>query len=269
MLRGTLDRVALAIPPERTVVVTIREQSPLVAAELRRGEEVRVLAQPEGRGTLAAVLYAAHWIHWRQPEASLALFPSDHFVLEERAFMRHVSEVAAFVERDPGRLVLLGARPRRAETDYGWILPGETLGSVGGEPVCSVRRFWEKPGEAQARAAFAGGGLWNTFVLVAKATVVVDAGRRHLRDLSAALAALAPYSGADESSVLHEAYAAAAEVDFSRAVLEPRPECLAVSRLPPLTWSDWGTPERVSASLRRVGASLPSPARPLPPKPWL
>jgi hypothetical protein len=36
-------------------------------------------------------------------------------------------------------------------------------------------------------------------------------------------------------------------------VLTPSAGRLAVSQLPPVSWSDWGTPERVIASLRNEG----------------
>jgi hypothetical protein len=42
-------------------------------------------------------------------------------------------------------------------------------------------------------------------------------------------------------------------MSFSRAVLEFCPSGLVVSRLPMVSWSDWGTPERVVKSLRKAG----------------
>jgi len=49
----------------------------------------------------------------------------------------------------------------------------------------------------------------------------------------------------------------APKANFYRAILEQCPPFLAVSRLSLLTWSDWGTPERVVRSLREAGLSTP------------
>lgn len=258
LLRQTLDRVALAIPRERTVMVTLRSHAKYVAAEFTSGRSPHVLVQPEDRGTAAGVLFPAHRIHWQDPEATVAVFPSDHFILEEAAFMEHVLEVAAFVGQKRREIVLLGARPTEPETEYGWIEPGELISQIVGDPISRVRGFREKPSEKAARACLLGGWLWNTFVFAAKVATLLDVGRQVLPALSDRLARIRPFLGTDEESwAVHQAYALAPTANFSRAVLERCPPFLAVSALPALTWSDWGTPERVIQSLQRAGISPP------------
>lgn len=254
LLRRTLDRLALVVPPERTVVVTSRAHARYAFGEFAGGPAPRVLVQPQDRGTAAGVLLPTHWVHWRDPDAVVGVFPSDHFVLEESAFMAHAAEVASFVDRHPGWLVLLGARPTEADADYGWVKPGEALPAAGPGRLRQVRRFREKPSPEAARACFEGGCLWNTFVLIARASRLVEAGRQLVPALDARLARIAPFWGTeDEAWAIQQAYALAPRANFSRAVLEPCPPFLAVSELPPLTWSDWGTPERVLRTLERVG----------------
>ncbi|MGH6927820.1 MAG: uracil-DNA glycosylase family protein, partial [Dongiaceae bacterium] len=48
-------------------------------------------------------------IHRWDPDATVAVFPSDHFIREEDAFLRHVAEIMSLVEEYPELLVLLGA----------------------------------------------------------------------------------------------------------------------------------------------------------------
>jgi mannose-1-phosphate guanylyltransferase len=177
LLQQTLDRAALRIPAERTVVVSLEAHASYLAAAMN-GHGASVLLQPTERGTAPGVLLPAHWIRWRAPDATVAVFPSDHLVLEAEAFMAQVAEAAAFVDENPGRIVLLGAEATDAETEYGWIEPGLTLGRAGDSPVRAVRRFVEKPSPEVARACLAAGGCWNTFVFVAKARTLVEAGRR-------------------------------------------------------------------------------------------
>lgn len=256
LLRQSLDRVALAIPDDRVTVVTHQSHDRYLAAELAGGRRPRVLAQPEDRGTAAGVLFPAHWISWQDPGATVAVFPSDHFILEEAAFMAHVQEVAAFVGRHPERVVLLGARATAAETEYGWIEPAEPIAESAGASVRRVRRFWEKPSKATARACLERGYLWNTFVLIAKAARLIEAGKLFLPDLTDRLSRIKPFAGTDEERwAIGQAYALAPTANFSRAILEPCPPFLAVSPLPALTWSDWGTPDRVLESLRTAGIS--------------
>jgi hypothetical protein len=145
----------------------------------RRGPQV--LAQPENRGTAAGVLLPAHWISWRDPEATVAVFPSDHFVLEEATFMEHVAGVAEWIDRHPHRLCLLGIQPSGPETEYGWIERGEPLDEARTGSISHVRRFWEKPSEVTAQACLTRRALWNTLVMVAKVATLVDAGYQHVQ----------------------------------------------------------------------------------------
>jgi mannose-1-phosphate guanylyltransferase len=259
LLRQTLDRVGLLIPPERTVVVTLQAHARYLERVL--GEKLprpHVLSQPESRGTAAGILLAAQWVETRDPGATLVCFPSDHLVLEEAPFMEHVRELASFVGREPRRIVLLGAPPSHPETEYGWIEPGEPVGWTGQGLVHAIRRFREKPSQEAAEALLSRGSLWNTFVFAARAAVLLSAGRECAPALYNRLSTLRAFSGSEhERWALRQAYALAPTVDFSRSILEACPQMLAVSKLPGLTWCDLGSPERVVTMLTRLGVSAP------------
>ena len=258
LLRQTLDRVGRLVPAERTVVVTLASHARFIEAEWRGAPAPRVLAQPCDRGTAAAVLLAAHWIQAHDPRAIVVSFPSDHFILEEAAFTRRVADVARFVTEHPDTMVLLGAPPTEPETEYGWIEPGERVGWTVQGPLYRVRRFEEKPSTPMAAALSQAGGLWNTFVLTAAAATLIKAGRECVPNLHDRLARAAPFVGTEhEHWAIRHAYALAPTADFSRSILELCPVPLAVSRVPGLTWSDLGTPERVARVLQRLG---PAPA---------
>src|SRR5262245_15046138 len=96
LLQATVDRANVSIPLERTVIVSSRRHLRYLLEEFPGPEQPWMLMQPEDRGTAAAILLAAQWIWWRDPEALVAIFPADHFVHGVAAFMRHVVSVAAF-----------------------------------------------------------------------------------------------------------------------------------------------------------------------------
>jgi mannose-1-phosphate guanylyltransferase len=255
LLRQTLDRVSMLAPTQRTVVVTQASHARYVAPELAGAPGVQVLAQPADRGTAAGVLLPAHWIRARDPAATVVVFPVDHFVLEETAFMRQVAEIARYVRGHPERLVLLGAQPTEPDADYGWIEPGDRVDSTGRGPLYRVRRFLEKPPEELARRLLAQGCLWNTFVFAAGVDTVVDAGRECVPLLHDRLVRLGVFLGTRyEPWALRQAYDLAPTADFSRAVLESCPASLVVAPVPSVTWCDLGTPDRVARSLRQLGA---------------
>jgi mannose-1-phosphate guanylyltransferase len=259
LLRQTLDRVARLIPLERTVIVSHQHHSRYIAREIGIGPDPQVLYQPQDRGTGAAVLFAAHFIQQRDHGATVAVFPSDHFILEEAAFMAHVAEVIGFVERHPERLVLVGARPTGPEPEYGWIKPGERLGDVKDGPVRRVRGFWEKPDMDKAQQCLDAGWLWNTLVFAVKAGTLIDAGWEFLPIFLERLARSAAFAGTEhEAWAIRQAYALAPTTDFSKSLLQDCPPFLAVSQLPPMTWSDLGTPSRLDRIFGTGGHRQPS-----------
>src|SRR5262249_13623179 len=221
LLRHTLERTALGIPWARTVVVALRRHIEYLAAEFMSRTEPHVLLQPEDRGTGAAILLAAHWIAARQPDAIVTVFPSDHFIREEAAFMHHVLAVAEHVRRHAGPLVLLGALATGPESQYGWIRLGTLLGRVGREPLNRVAGFAEKPSPAAARAVCVRGDLWSTLVLVGSAQALVSLGWQAAPMVSERLAEVRRAVTPDgEAAAMASAYAQIPALDFSRGILE-------------------------------------------------
>ena len=253
LLRQTLDRVALAGPAARTVLVTLRRHTAYLTEEFAGSPEPPyVLVQPEDRGTAAGILYAAHWIAWRDPSATLAVFPSDHVILGEATFMAHVTDLARGLERGPDRLVLLGAQPTSPEADNGWIEPAAPA-TCPDEHIRRVRRFW-KTGAEPAGPRWPGAGcLASTGVMVARAATLVRLGAEALPEMSARLAGIQAFWDTNEqATALQQAFARMPRAGFARSVLEPYPERLAVSRLHRVSWYDLGQPHQVLEVLSRM-----------------
>lgn len=257
LLDQTLDRVALAVPRARTVLVTLRTHSRYFSGQFAAPGSPHVLVQPDDRGTAAGILFPAQWIAWRDPEATVAIFPSDHFILEEAAFMDHIDRVAAWVDEHPEWLVLLGAEATEPEIEYGWIELGRPFEPEAPLRIWEIRRFWEKPSEDVARICLEAGCLWNTFILVGKVRTLVRAGQEALPEVADRLARIGHFRGTEhEGWAVRQAYALMPTANFSQSILEPAPPCLAVSQLPDVTWSDLGSPRRVLQVVRKVGMAL-------------
>ena len=253
LLRQTLDRVALGIPSVRTAVVTLRSHAPYFAEQWAGPEPPHMLVQPADRGTAAGFLFPVHWVVRQDPTATVAVFPSDHFVSEPAMFMAHLAHIAAWVDEHPDRLVLLGAHATSPEVEYGWIELGGPLDATDDRRVWEVRRFWEKPSAETARVCLEAGCLWNTFVLVFKAAIFLRAGREAVPEVDNRLTSAEPFFGTDEEAwALHQAYALMPKANFSHMVLEPCPRFLAVAPIPRVVWSDLGTPRRVFEILERA-----------------
>ena len=151
LLDQTRRRVSFAIPLRPTVTVVARSHECFYEPLMADTPPENAVAQPTNRGTARAILYGLLKVAESNPAATVAVFPSDHYVSADVAFMRHVELAVKAVEVCPKKTVLLGAWPTTPEVSYGWIEGGERLRVLSRSlPIFQVRRFWEKPSHGLA-----------------------------------------------------------------------------------------------------------------------
>ncbi len=178
LLEATLARVTGHVPPERTLVIVNADHLPLATDQLRGVPPANVLVQPANRDTGPGLLLSLLHLARRQPEARLAVFPSDHYVGNQAAFLAHVARATRLVGRLPAKVALLGICPEHPEPQYGYIEPARPLGLPDGGPAFHVAAFREKPTAAEAERIAGRGGLWNSFVMAFQLGRMLDLLRR-------------------------------------------------------------------------------------------
>lgn len=261
LLQHTLDRAARLAPAERSVLVVAQTHYQEAMTQLNGHAVGTLLFQPVNRDTAAGVFLPLTYIRAQDPQATVVIYPSDHFVFPEETFLDHVHHAALAAEQLKHRIVLLGVAPDRLELDYGWILPGQRLVHPGRKPVQTVLSFLEKPTAPQADEALSNNALWNTMVMTGKVDTFWQLGRQCFPDLMERFERLGwAIDTSEESRVLEEIYQNMPSKNFSSDLLQQRPEHVVVIELTDVLWSDWGRPERIAEALRRIDRT---PAFPL------
>lgn len=251
LLDQTRRRVALTIAADQTLVVLTRAHERFYRPLVERMPARCAVIQPERRGTAPAILYGALRVAAEAPLGAVAVFPSDHYVSDDRRFMDHVAAAFSAVSTRPEVVALLGISPESAETEYGWIEPADP---IPGTRLRRVGRFWEKPAPALAQALLERGCLWNSFVMVASVPALLALVRSAVSELARAFAAARPWLGtAAEDRAVRAVYDHVPPVSFADDVLATRPANLAVLPVSGVRWSDWGQPGRILATLGRLG----------------
>lgn len=215
LLAATLARARRFAGAERVWIVCTAAN----AAALRAASGLpasRVLVEPRGRDTAAAVAFAAARIARSDPHAVLAFLPADHVIPDARGFAAALSRAASAAE-SAGALVTLGVAPTAPETGYGYIELGARVGRA--HPgLHRVRRFREKPPLAEARRfAASGRHLWNAGIFVWRADAILAEIERCAPALARAFTA---WRRRPTRASLASAYRRAPRVPIDRAVLE-------------------------------------------------
>jgi mannose-1-phosphate guanylyltransferase len=176
MLEQTVGRLHPLIPPDHTWTVTNAEQAASLKKQLPTSSRKRVLTEPVGRNTTAAIALAAiHVRHAAKGDALLAVLPADHYIAQPQRY-RQIVEAALMVAEEPGCKVVLGIPPTRPETGYGYVERGSKPLNAGGSQVFPVRRFTEKPALPLAKEYLASGlYLWNAGMFFWRVSTYMDA----------------------------------------------------------------------------------------------
>jgi mannose-1-phosphate guanylyltransferase len=247
MLQQTVARLRPLIPAERIWTVTNAEQAAAVRKQVPAAARKRVLTEPTGRNTAAAIALAAiHVRHAAGGDALMAVLPADHFIELDKKYREIVSS-ALDVARVPGRMVVLGIPPTRPETGFGYVeRMSESIGTTG-FPVFPVLRFTEKPELKLAQEYVAARNYhWNAGMFFWRVSTFLENLKEYLPKTCAALEKLAASIGTrGYERKLRAIYPKLENISVDYAVLEPATRAEGEPRVfvipAEVGWSDIGS----------------------------
>lgn len=194
-----------------------------------------VILEPQPKNTAPAIgLAAVHMLH-ADPDAVMAVLPSDHMIKETDKFQAALMKAEAVA--NSGRLVVFGIKPDRPVTGYGYIkLGGPTDGGA-----FDVERFVEKPDADTAKEYVESGEyLWNSGMFVWKVSAILAEMERQMPALYRGLMRIAAAIGArDEAAVTAEVFASTAAESIDYGVMEHAMNVAAL--VADFSWSDLGS----------------------------
>ena len=257
MLRHTLDRVRLLIPPYRILTIIDQAHLPYIQGDLCDQPSSTLIVEPCGRETGPGILLPLLSVYKRDPEAQVAIFPSDHFILEEVRFMGYIEFAFEHINRFPHHLITLGILPQFADPTYGWMEKGEKIAARQNKTLYHVRDFIEKPSVELVGLLHDRGYLWNSMVLVGNVTTFLRQFQSLLPDLYDAFIILKSALGtAQEASVLQQIFDQIPPVNFSLAFLERMKKDFYVLEVGDVFWSDWGEEHRIRRDVELLGLRI-------------
>lgn len=181
LIQLTAERFEGICPKENVWVVTNAAYVDIVAEQLPGVPAKHILAEPAARNTAPCIAWACWRIKAEDPEANVAVTPSDAVVLNPEEFRRVIGNALAFTG---GRaaIVTVGIRPTRPETGYGYV----EMGPCAQGEIATVRSFREKPCLDVAKDYLASGKfLWNAGIFVWNASTIVESIRTYKPELAA------------------------------------------------------------------------------------
>ena len=203
-----------------------------------------IFVQPLNRDTGPGMIFALMHVQRTNPDAIIAVFPTDHYIDSDRAFIAHLLRAINMISHMPDKIAVLGIAPDRPETGYGYILPADPLAVS--DRAYHVEAFTEKPSLLGAQDIISRGGLWNTFVMIFKLSRMMEL-----------LYELVPNECEKLSNCIVtgkslKLYQSLDSWNLSTQVLARIPQHLIMLEVSDVRWSDWGTRESVERTYRSL-----------------
>ena len=242
MLQETVDRLAGLVASEQLLIITgarlvhsIREQLPDLSYR-------SILGEPCKRDTAAAIGLAALHISRIDPDATLAVMPSDHVISPADTFQQALKLAARLVDEQPDRLVTFGIPPTYPAESFGYIERGQPLSDASrSAKIFRVAKFREKPPASVAREYLASGNFyWNSGIFVWKARTILSQLAERQPEMMAHLERIVASSDLPNfQSVFEREFSSIRGVSIDYAVMEHAKNVLVLEA--DFAWDDVGS----------------------------
>ena len=240
LFQTTFERLKGLFSPQHVLVVTVADQANELQKQVPVIPKENYLLEPAPRGTASVVGLAAAVLQKRDPEAVMVVLPSDHFIKNRDLF--HLLLRVAVDVAEKGYLVTLGITPAYPATAYGYIQRGDPLPEQFMYPVYRVKRFKEKPTEAQARKMMIRGDhSWNSGMFIWRVDRILQEFEKYMPDFKLALDQIeAALDTPQQDAALQTIWPNLRSETIDYGVME-RAKQVAVLPAGGLEWSDVGS----------------------------
>ena len=229
----TLNRLKKYGP---TIVVTNKKFQDLTESDIRKNNfnVEKVLYEPASRNTAAAIALVCRYLEIKNKiEQVVGVFSSDNHILDEDAF--HEALDVAVKSAAQGAVVVLGIKPDRPETGFGYIQVKDR--AIGTQKATEVLKFHEKPSSQKAEEFIdAGTYFWNAGIFIFKVKNMIEHFTRLEPEIWNKLQALK-----NDLSNLSEVFSDIKNISIDYAILEKllSPDLMCVTC--DIGWSDLGS----------------------------
>lgn len=240
IIQYTVDRLTPLVAKEKIMIVTGASHAGEIREQLTQLPAENILVEPVGRNTAPCIGLAAMHIRKKDPDAVMAVLPSDHLIADTEPFIASLM-AAREMAKTRDCLVTIGIRPRWAETGYGYMERGAVTATVGETKIYQVKSFREKPNVKTAEKFLKDGNFfWNSGMFIWRASTLLDMIRKLLPDLYEGLLTIGEAIGTGrEAQVLAEIYGGIEPVSIDYGVMEKAPDVVMLEG--DFGWNDIGS----------------------------
>lgn len=250
LLQQTFNRFSDICPEENILIVTNSDYKDIVLKQLPQLEPSNILLEPLRKNTAPCIAYANYKIIKRNPEATIVVAPSDHYIQKEKEFKVRITEGLDFV-KDKNALLTLGIKPNRPKTGYGYIQISKKETPDRNANLKKVKTFTEKPDYKLAKEFFESGEFyWNSGIFIWSLRSIMEAFKKHLPEVDSVFNEGSElFDGKKEKKIILKIYSKCKRISIDYGIMEKAENVYVLCS--DFGWSDLGTWSSLYENLKK------------------
>ena len=186
LIENTYNRLRLLTDPENILLVAKKELCNKISKIIKEIPEKNFIIEPSAKNTAPAIGLAAINIYYKNPKATMCVYPADHFIDNDKKFKKTVMRAKKFLGKNDS-LITFGIMPSHPSISYGYI-QYNSHPSTDNVDCFKVITFAEKPTRNVAERFFSSGEfLWNAGIFIWKVKRILNEIDVHMSELGMSL----------------------------------------------------------------------------------
>ena len=149
LIQDTYDRLLKVSPAEKIFILAPGSYKKNILKQFPNIKSRNLLFEPSPRNTAPAIYFASAYISNIDINATIGIYPSDHYIKNDNEFINCIKKVNKHIEKYNQSIVTLGIKPKFPSTSYGYISIDSNQESING--IYKVKKFLEKPSLSNAK----------------------------------------------------------------------------------------------------------------------
>jgi len=199
-----------------------------------------IFSEPSTRDTSACIGLATLRIMKTDPQAIIAILSADHYIGNEKKFRQLLQKAGKLAKRD-NKIVILGIKPTRPATEFGYINIGKSGKNIEKTKVFTVKKFVEKPDLPTAKKYIKSWKyFWNAGMFIYPVSVMMEKIAQNMPQNHKILMKISQHLGSkDENNQIKKLYEQMDKISIDYGVLERSSDLLMIPA--DINWNDIGT----------------------------
>ena len=136
------DRVLKIAKKDKIFVVSSKKYFSLIKKNIKGINNSNIIIEPSPKNTAPAIYIAAQHISGLDNDATLAIYPADHYIKKEDEFHKIINSIKNFINKNHNAIATIGVKPTYPATGFGYI---KTESKEEFNGIKKIKSFIEKP----------------------------------------------------------------------------------------------------------------------------